>query len=156
HVARPRVVLGAPEELLRHRPLAAERAPEVAAEERDVARPLAQGRELDPRDGDPEVEIVAEAARGDLAIEIAPRGAEDAHVEANEARAADALHLRALDRAEELGLEGELEIADLVDEERAGVGLLEDAFARRDRARVRALLVAEEGRLEEVRRHRGA
>ena len=44
--------------------------------------------------------------------------------------AADALHLAALERAQQLRLEREVELANLVDEERAAVGLLEDARAR--------------------------
>ena len=66
-----------------------------------------------------------------LAVEIAPRRGEDAHVDAQPLAAADALHLAALDRAQELRLEREIEVADLVEEQRAAVGLLEDAAALR-------------------------
>ena len=66
--------------------------------------------------------------------------------------AADASDLAALERAEELRLQRGVEIADLVDEERAAVRVLEDACARRDRAGERAALVTEQLRLDEARR----
>jgi hypothetical protein len=72
------------------------------------------------------------------------------------ARAADALDLAGLDRAQELGLRLEREVADLVEEERAGVGELELALLRLHRAGERALLVAEELALDQVLRDRGA
>ena len=49
--------------------------------------------------------------------------------------AADAAHLAPLERAQELRLQLERQLADLVDEERAAVRLLEDARARRRRRR---------------------
>jgi len=70
--------------------------------------------------------------------------------------AADATHLGPLERAQELGLEREIEVADLVDEQRAPVGLLEYAVSCGDGARERATLVAEELRLYEAGWHRGA
>src|SRR6185295_6184490 len=48
------------------------------------------------------------------------------------------------DGPQQLGLEVEREIAHLVEEERPAVRLLEDAGARRDRARERSARVAEE------------
>ena len=62
----------------------------------------------------------------------------------------------ALDRAEQLRLQGGIEIADLVDEERAAVGLLEEPLARCRRPRERAALVSEELGLDQARRHRRA
>ena len=109
-----------------------------------------------PPDGEAEEEVVAEAAAAHLAIEVAPRRREDADVDALPSAGADALHLAALDRAEELGLERRLELADLVEEERAAVGLLEDAAVLRQRSGEGAALVAEERRLEKRRRDRGA
>ena len=53
------------------------------------------------------------------------------------------------ERAQELDLEARRHLADLVEEERAAVGFLEQALLVRGRARERALDVAEELRLEE-------
>ena len=61
-----------------------------------------------------------------------------------------------LERAEHLGLRVEAHVADLVEEERAAVGLLELADALLRRARERALLVAEQLALDELGRDRGA
>ena len=115
--------------------VAAELEPRTAREERDVAAASPQRRQLDARDGEAVEEVVAEAPGCDLAVEIAPRRGEDAHVDLDPLVAADAPDLAALDRAEELRLEREVEIADLVDEERAAVRLLEDAVPRRRRRR---------------------
>ena len=63
----------------------------------------------------------------------------------------DALDLAALERAQQLGLQVQRQLADLVEEERAAVRLLEGApCARRDRAGERALLVAEQLALDEL------
>ena len=78
-------------------------------------------------------EIIAKAPALDFAIEIASRRGEDANVDVREARVAEALHFGALERAQELWLKREIEIANLVDEQCPAVGLLEHARARADR-----------------------
>src|SRR5262249_23117672 len=101
-------------------------------------------------------EIVAEAALLHLAVEVAPRRGENADVDALGPVAPYGTHLAALDRAQELRLERQIEIADLVDEQRSVRGLLEDALASCRSSGDRALFVTEELRLDEVRRNRGA
>ena len=64
-------------------------------------------------------------------------------------RSADPLHLGAVQRAQELGLEVERHLADLVEEERALVGLLEGPLAQPLGAGEGPLLVAEELALHE-------
>src|SRR5207247_752541 len=64
--------------------------------------------------------------------------------------AADAQDLALLQHAQELHLDVGRDLGDLVEEERAAVGALEAAGARRDGARERALLVAEELALEDA------
>src|SRR5262249_39930211 len=90
------------------------------------------------------------------AAEIAVGRRDDADVDLDGAIAADALHLALLEDAEELGLEPEVELPDLVEEDGAALGLLEDAAVLPDGAGERALLVAEERRLDEVLRDRAA
>jgi hypothetical protein len=80
---------------------------------------------------------------------------EDAYVRADPLVAADALHLVAPEHAQELRLELDVEVADLVDEERAAVRLFEDTDARLGRTGERAALVTEERGLEERARHGG-
>ena len=77
---------------------------------------------------------------------------EHAHVDVDHVLAADADDLAGLQRAEHLGLRGEIHVADLVEEERAAVGLLEEAALPRLRAGERAALVAEELALDELAR----
>src|SRR5262249_46163178 len=125
--------------------------PKVLDEERNVSLPAPQRRELDATDREAEKEVFAEASRLDLALEIAPGHSDDPNVHLGPARRTDALHLSALQRAEQLRLELGREIRDLVEEERAAVRLFEYAFARSDGAREGALLVPEELR----RRERG-
>ena len=71
-------------------------------------------------------------------------------------RASHALELALLQHAQELGLEVEGHLADLVEKDRAAVGQLEAALARRQGTRERALLVPEELTLLEARSDCGA
>ena len=66
------------------------------------------------------------------------------------ARAAQPLELLFLKHAQDLRLRALAHVPDLVEEERAAVGLLEPADAQPVGARERALLVAEELGLEQV------
>ena len=70
--------------------------------------------------------------------------------------AADALELVLLQEAQQLDLDRRRDLADLVEEQRAAVGLLEAPFAPPDRAGERAALVAEELALEQRLGERGA
>ena len=60
-----------------------------------------------------------------LALEIDVGGGDEAELHLDRLAAADPLDLAFLDRAQQLGLQVELQIADLVEEERAAVGQLE-------------------------------
>ena len=82
--------------------------------------------------------------------EVAIRRRDDAHVHLDRARAADALELLLLQHAQQLGLQIQAHLADLVEQERALVRALERAFDALDRAGERALLVAEEGALDQT------
>src|SRR5207247_1719214 len=75
---------------------------------------------------------------------------DDARVDRVRLAAADAQGLALLQRAQELHLDVRRDLGDLVEEERAAVGALEAAGARRDGAREGALLVAEELALEDT------
>src|SRR6185436_1420101 len=100
----------------------AELAPERLGEEPDVALSLPQRRQLHPRHRQAIKKIVAETPALDLVLQIAARGRDQSHVGLDPFGAADAAHLGAIERAQELGLERQAELADLVDEERAAVG----------------------------------
>ena len=65
--------------------------------------------------------------RFDRLAEVLVRRGEDAHVDVDHVLAADARDLAGLQRAQHLGLRDEIHVADLVEEERAAVRLLEEA-----------------------------
>ena len=68
----------------------------------------------------------------------------------------DALELALLQHAQELDLRGQVDVADLVEEQRAALGQLEAALLPLLRAGERALLVAEELGFDQALRQRGA
>src|SRR5581483_11351972 len=149
HVPGPGVLLEASERLGldrdgRRAALARPLGEEVAGEERDVARALAERRDPELEDGEAEEEVVAELAALDERAEVAVRRRDDAHVDAPHAPAPEAAHLAFLEDAEERGLDAERHLAHVVDEEDAAARALEGAGARRRGAREGALLVAEE------------
>jgi hypothetical protein len=102
------------------------------------------------------IEIDAEAAGLGLAAEIAVGRGDDARPRHPGLRLADSLVFAVFEHAQQLRLELERQFADLVEEQRALGGVLEVAGARCGRAGERALRVAEQRRLDERRRDRGA
>src|SRR5690606_38937761 len=94
--------------------------------------------------------------RLDVLFEVAVGGRHEARVEAALAARAHGPHDALLQRAQELRLHVELELADLVEEERPAVRLDEEPLAVALRVGEGATHVSEELALEEVRRHRGA
>src|SRR2546428_121787 len=129
---------------------------EVLDEERDVAPPIAERRELDRHDVQAIVEVLAEAPLLHERLEISVGRREHAHVDADRVGPAHALDRALLEHAQELRLELDRHVADLVEVERPPVGELELAELPLLRVRERAALVAEHLRLEERRRDRGA
>jgi hypothetical protein len=116
---------------------------------REIAQALAQRRQAQARDVEAEVQVGAEAAGPHLGAEIAARRGDDARAERERRRAADPLVAALLEHVEQGRLEAGLELADLVEEERAAGGALEAPRAARDRAGEGAALVPEELALEE-------
>jgi hypothetical protein len=74
-------------------------------------------------------EVVAEATGLHLVIEVSARGGQDPDVDLERAITAQPPHLGPLDRPQELGLERQIEIADLVDQKRSAMRLLEQPLA---------------------------
>src|SRR5881397_4144984 len=123
---------------------------EVVDQEGDVLAPLGERRDGELDDAQAIVEVLAEAAGAYGALEVLVGGRDEAHVDPDRQVAADALELLLLDGAQELRLRLERHVAHLVEEERAAVRRLELPLAPRDRARERALLVAEELALDQL------
>src|SRR5207253_1219460 len=78
-------------------------------------------------DGEAEIEVLAEAAVVHLALEASVRRGDDADVDLTGARLPDAADLLRLERAQELRLHLERQLADLVEENGAALGRLERA-----------------------------
>jgi hypothetical protein len=116
----------------------------VGREQRDVLAALAHRRQLDVDHAQAEVQILAEAAAVDLLAQVAVGRGQDPDVDLDRAIAADPLDLALLEHPQQLRLERDVELADLVEEDRAALGLLEAAEVLTDRAGEAALLVAEQ------------
>ena len=129
---------------------------EVAGEQRDVFAPLAQGGQLEGDDVEAVVQVLTKGPGLDGLLQVPVRRRDDAHVNADGARAADALELALLQDAQQLRLHGRRHLADLVEEERAAVGHFELALLLRERAGEGAALVAEQLRLQQRLRQRRA
>ena len=98
----------------------------------DVVAPLGEARHAQRHDVQAVIEVLAEAAFRDLALEVAAGGGDDAHVDRHLLRAAEAQELLLDQHAQHLALRLERHVGDLVDVERAAVRLFERAdLARR-------------------------
>ena len=126
----------------------------MAGQRRNVAGPFPERRQLDRHDVDPVIEVLAEFPLLDQLDKIMVGGGDDPDIELDHALAADAVDLAGLERAQQAGLGVHRHVADLVKKQRAALGLLE--FARRagDGAGEGALFVAEQFRLDQLRRNR--
>ena len=102
-------------------------AREVLGERHDLGRAIAQRRHDEREAADAEQQVLAEPAGADLGFEVAVRRGDEARVGRDFGRAADARDHLALEDAQQLGLERERHLADLVEEQRAAVGRLEEA-----------------------------
>src|SRR6185369_16034762 len=103
--------------------------PEVDRKRGDIALAVSKRRKLDARDGEPMKEVVAKASRLDFAIEVAARRRKHTHVDADPFVAPDPSNLETLEGTKELRLQRRIQIADLVDQQRASLSKLQDAFS---------------------------
>ena len=110
----------------------------------------------DREDRQPEVQVLAILTRRDRGLEVAVRRRHDADVHLQRHGAADAFEALLLQRAQDLRLQRQRQVADFVEEQRAAVRELELARLPRRRAGERALLVTEELGLEQRLGNRGA
>src|SRR5262245_47988224 len=114
---------------------------DVRGEERDVVLALAQRRDLDRYDREAPVEVLAELAARDERLEVLVGRGDHAHVDRDRAIAADRLDLALLQHAQQAVLHGGIDVADLVEEDRAAVGLAEQTAAGARSSGERPLLV---------------
>ena len=119
-------------------------------EGQDAGAALPQGGQADRQDVDTVIEVFAELPPFHLPHEVLVGGGDDAHVAVDGLVAADPLEGLLLQHAQQLGLQTQVHLTDLVEEDGAAAGLLEAADALLVGAGEGAFLVAEEFRLEEV------
>ena len=122
----------------------------IVDQDRDVLAPLAERRQADGDDLEPVVQVAAERALFDRFLEIAIGGGEDADVDLDRRVGADAGDLAVFDHPEEFDLRGQRHVADLVEEHRAAVGVLELADAVGRGIGERSFHVPEQFALENV------
>ena len=113
-------------------------------ERQDIVAAFAQRRQVNRNDVETVVEVLAKAPGLDLLKRVPVGGADQAHVDLETAIAADRLDRPGLGEAQQLGLQGGIHVADFVQEQGAAVGQLGGAVARRSRAGVGALGMAED------------
>ena len=113
-----------------------------------------RGRDDEVR-AEPVVEVLAEAAGLHLSRQVAVGGGDDLARKAPVTRVAESLEAPRLEHAQQLHLDGRVELADLVEEHRAQRRAdLQPAGAVLHGARERAAAVAEQLRLDQRRRER--
>ena len=125
---------------------------EVMGEQRDVFAPVAQRRQLDLDDVQPIVEVFSELPFGHELLEVDVGRRDDAGVDLLRLDPAQPHELPFLHHPQQLGLRLYRHAADLVEEDGALVGQLEQPLLGGHGAREGPLEVAEQVRFEQVRR----
>ncbi len=125
-------------------------AEEMGDQHGDVVLAFAEGGHGDGDDVEAVEEVFAEAAVPDELVEVFVGGGEDADVDVDGEVVADTADFLFLEDAEEAALELGGHGPDLVEEEGAAVGVMEEAVLVGDRTGEGALAMAEEFGFEEV------
>ena len=128
----------------------------MPGQRRDIGGPFAQRRHRDREHVQAIEQVFAEAAGFDVGDQVAIGGRDDADVDLDQLAGADRLDLALLDGAQQLDLGRGRQLADLVEEQGAAGRLDELADMALGGAGERALLVAEQDRLDQVFRHGAA
>ncbi len=92
---------------------------EVVDQKRNVLAALAQRRHGNRNHAQAVVKILAEGVLGDLLVEIAVGGGDDAHVDGDLAGTAHRAHAALLQHAQQLDLHGQGHLADFVEKDGA-------------------------------------
>ena len=129
--------------------IAAEPLHEVVRQGCHVACAFAQRRNDDRKDRKPEVEILTKLALRHPGLQVTIGGRHDANIDAQRTGAARSFELLLLERAQDLGLQPERQIADLIQEERSPVCRLEPPWLPPDGFGEGALLVPEQLRFKQ-------
>ena len=152
---QPRLALGA------DRPAgdpvaAAELRKQLIGQLQDILPAIPQRRDDEAEQAQPVMQVVSELAVGHRLAKVAVAGGDDPNVDVDLPVAAESPDAFFLDRLEHLGLQAEREAGQFIKKKSAALGRLEQAHASRLGVGERAALVAEQFRLGETLRQRGA
>ena len=158
HIAGPvvcaqRLARGRGHALGRHAELGAGLGQEVLGQARHVAATLAQRRQLQAHHVQAMQQVGAETAGLHQAFQVLVGGGDHAHVHADQLAPADAKELALGQHAQQARLQRQRHVADLVQEQRAAIGLFEAADVSPLRTGERASLMAEQLALQQLGRN---
>ena len=132
-------------------------------EEWNILTALPEGGQIQRNDVDAVVEVFAELPLANEVFEVLVRRCDDTHIHLDGLYATDSGELSFLQDAQQLGLRHGAEVADLVEEERAGIGEFELPDSTGRGIRKRAFFMAEQLTFDErfrkgcaVQRNEGA
>ena len=121
-----------------------------------MSLPRAQGGQFDLDDVDAVEQVGAESLFVDGRLQVAVRGRDDSHIDADFVIAADRADLSFFQRSQQFRLHGQRQFADFVQQQRTGGCLQKEAFAVAARVGEGAFRVAEQFAFEQRFGQRGA
>src|SRR5260370_1926278 len=127
----------------------------MVGQQRNLLADLPQRRHVDVNDFDAVVEVFAESAPGKFLLQVLVGGGQNADIHWDGGAAAHTFHHALLQNAQDLGLGGEAEVANFVQEQGSAIGVLELAYAGID-AGGDALFNSEQLAFHQGFRQRGA
>jgi hypothetical protein len=122
----------------------------MGGEKRQVLEPRSQGRQRHANDVESIPQILAKAARFDLAGKRSIGGRDNAHVDAPDRRFTEAPHFAFLQRSKQLRLHARAQLRRLVEKQRTAVGVLEKSRTVGARTCERTPCVSEELGFDEI------
>ena len=122
---------------------------EMPLEQRKIFFAIRQPRRLNFHHGETVVQILPKTFLGDGGPQVVIRGGNDANIHFAGAQRSHSLHFLILEHAQELRLRGERHISDLIQKQRASMGVLEQARLVVRGPGERTLHVAEQLALEQ-------
>src|SRR5436309_3486012 len=117
---------------------------EIIDQNRNVLTPLAQRWHIDRQHVNAIVKIVTETTVRHHRPQIAIGGRDHAHVNIHLMRPTNAAYLSFLKRAQELGLNANVELCDLIEKQRSSIRNLKQTFLLRMSASERSLFVTKQ------------
>ena len=128
----------------------------VAGQQQNVFPPGVQARHLDRDDTQTEKQVAAELALLDHLFKVAVGGADHPQIDFALLDRTDPANRPVLQQLQQLGLQQQVHFTDLIEKQRAAIGRFDQTEATVLGVGERALLVAEQLRLHQVGRNRGA